>query len=72
MTDVFHTRPGFRHRQVVALLQELNRDIVWAAHKRHAALARRAIDRDAIVHEMLAGGIYIFHLIGQMSKMPAV
>ena len=45
---VRHARPGLGRRQRRALLQQLDRDVVRRAHERHAAVARRTVDRDAV------------------------
>lgn len=72
VAGVAHAEPWFGRGQGAALLQKLDRDIVGAAHKGHAAIAGRAVDGDAIGLKMGAGGIDIVHLIGQMAEVSAV
>src|SRR3546814_13661532 len=53
-SDVRHRGPGFGGREM-AVLQQLDRDAVGRTDKGHMAVARRAVDRHAGVHQVLAG-----------------
>src|SRR5690606_36614375 len=53
----------------IALLQELDRDAVRRADERHAPVARRPVDRHALVHQPLAGGVDVVHLIGEVAEI---
>src|SRR3546814_1699372 len=55
-SGVRHRGPGFGGREM-AVLQQLDRDAVGRTDKGHMAVARRAVDRHAGVHQVLAGGI---------------
>lgn len=72
MAGVFHAGPGFLRRQVVAFLQQLDRDIVRAAHESHMAIPWRTIDRDTCIHQLLAHLVDIFDAVSQMTEMTAV
>src|SRR6056297_3076273 len=69
---VFHARPGFLRRQRIAFLQELDRDVVRRAHECHVSVTRRSVDRDTIVHQMLAHVVNVVDAVGEMAEMPAV
>ena len=45
MTDVLHAGPRFCFREGLARLQQFNRHVVRAAHKRHMTVAGWAVDR---------------------------
>src|SRR5690606_5557024 len=68
VADIGTAGPGLCRGQRAAFLQQLNRDIVGAAHKGHAAITRRAVDGDAIGLQMGAGGVDVIHLIGEVSE----
>ena len=56
----------------LALLQQLERDIVWRADEGHAAVARRPVDRDPCLHEPVARGVDIVDLVGEMAEIASL
>src|SRR5690242_13023141 len=50
---VGHRRPRLGGLEM-AVLQQLDRNVVGRANEGHVAVARRAVDRDATVHQALA------------------
>src|SRR3546814_14382996 len=64
-SGVRHRGPGFGGREM-AVLHQLDRDAVGRTDKGHMAVARRAVDRHAGVHQVLAGGIDIVAAIGEI------
>lgn len=43
--------------------------MVGRAHEGHGALARRAVDGDARVHEPLAERVDVVHLVGEVAEV---
>src|SRR2546421_672929 len=70
LPGIRHRGPGLLRRQRRALLQDLDRMAVRRAHERHIAVARRPIDRDSGLHQLLASRIDIVHLVGEVAEMP--
>ena len=54
-----------------AFLEQLDRDVVGRSDERHAAVARRAVDRHAIVHQPLAGLVDVVDLVGEVAEIAA-
>ena len=52
-------------------MQEFDRDAVWRAYKRHVTVARRAVDGDAVVHELLAERVNVLHAVGEVAEIAA-
>src|SRR5690242_7656560 len=71
LAGVRHRRPRLGRRFRVALLQELDRDAVGRTHERHVAVARWTVDGDAAFHQLLADGIDVVHVIGEMAEVAA-
>ncbi len=69
MAGVLHARPGLFCRQRAAFLQKLDGDVVGRAHKGHAPVARRPVDRDALIHQLLAGLVNVIDLIGEVAEI---
>ena len=52
-------------------LQQLDGDVVGRLDESHVAVTRRAVDGDARIHQLLAGGIDVVDLVGEMPEIPA-
>jgi serine/threonine protein kinase len=65
---VGHRQPGLGRSQGVAGLQQLDRVAVGRLHEGHASIPRRAVDRDARVHQPLAGGVDVVHRVGEVPE----
>ena len=61
--------PGFGGRQRLPGLQDLDGDAVWRADESHAAIARRASDRDAVRRKRGAGFVDV---VDGISEMPEI
>nr|AAY82853.1 predicted lactoylglutathione lyase [uncultured bacterium MedeBAC46A06] len=70
-SGVFHRCPGLGRGLCLAFLEKLDGDVVGRADKGHAAIARWPVDGHSGIHEMLAGGVDVIHIIGQMPKISA-
>src|SRR4051794_21040499 len=68
MADVRHRRPRLLRRLRVALLQDLDRVQIRRADEGHVAVARRTVDGNAGVHQLLASGVDVVDLIGEMAE----
>src|SRR5579875_3412347 len=66
-----HRSPGFLRRLGGALLQKLDRDLVRRADEGHIAVARRPVDGNAGLHELVAGRVNIVHGEGEMAEIAA-
>jgi len=64
-----HRRPGLCDRQRLPVLQQLDRDPVRRAHERHPPVPRRPVDRHAVVHQALAGGVDIVDRVGEVPEV---
>ncbi len=64
-----HGGPRLLHRFRLALLQDLDRDIVGRTDKGHIAVTRRPVDRHAGLHQPFANGIDIFDAEGEMAEI---
>src|SRR6185312_13347124 len=64
LPGVRHRGPGFLGRLRLALLQKLDRMLVGRTHERHVAVARRPVDGDAALLQLLAGRIDVVDLVG--------
>src|SRR3546814_15850336 len=53
------------------LLQQFDRNAVWRADESHVAVARRAVDRDARIHQALALLVDIVDAIGDVAEIAA-
>src|SRR3546814_17453759 len=53
------------------LLQQFDRNAVWRADESHVAVARRAVDRDARIHQALARLVDIVDAIGDVAEIAA-
>ena len=71
MTGVRHRCPRLLRRQRRARLKQLDRDIVGRPDEGHVAVARRPVDRDAIVHQPPAGVVDILHPVGDVAEIAA-
>src|SRR4051794_27816554 len=70
-TAVVHRCPRLGRRESRTILQKLDRNIVGGSNKRHAAVTRRAVDRDSGVHQPPAGLVNIVDLIGEVTEIAA-
>src|SRR5690606_41685626 len=68
--------PGVRHRsprlrlvEGGALLEQFDGDTVRRLDEGHVAVARRAVDGDAGIHQALAGVVDIVDLVGEMAEV---
>ena len=55
----------------MAVLQQLDRDIIRTADERHMAVTRRPVDSDPCVHQALAGFVDILDTVGEMPEIAA-
>jgi hypothetical protein len=69
VAGIRHRRPGLGRRLRIALLQQFDRMQVGRAHERHIAVARRAVDGDAHLHQPLAGRVDVVDLIGEVAEI---
>src|ERR1700722_16504838 len=69
VAGVGHRRPRLCRRLRIALLQKFDRVQVGRAHESHLAVTRRAVDRDAELHQMRAGRVDIVNFIGEMTEV---
>jgi hypothetical protein len=72
VAGVFHAGPGFSRFFGGACLQEFDRDIVRRSDKSHVAIARRPVDDNTIVLQVLAGGIDVIDRVREVAKVAAV
>src|ERR1051326_9037322 len=56
-SGILHRCPGLGAWFGLALLEELDRDVVGRAEAGHAAVSGRAVDGDAGFYELVAGGV---------------
>ncbi len=56
---------------MLAFLQDLDGDTVGRANEGHMAVARRTIDGDAVIHQVLAEGVDVIDLIGEVAEIAA-
>src|ERR1043165_7478458 len=68
---VGHGHPRLGRRQRAAFLQQLDGDAVGRAPEGNVAVARRAIDDDASIHQPRADGIDVIHAIGEVAEIAA-
>ena len=71
LAGVGHRRPGLLLGLRLALLQQLDRDVVGRADEGHAPVARRPVDGDAGLHQPVAGGVDVVDLERQMPEIAA-
>src|SRR5258706_6884011 len=71
VSGVGHRGPRLRRRLGFALLQQLDRMQIRRADKGHLAVARRAVDGDALFHQAVAGGVDVVDLIGEWTEKTA-
>src|SRR5688500_70702 len=68
---VRHGLPRLGGRQRPAFLQQLDGNVVGRAHECHVPVARRPVDRDAVILQALAGGIDVVHRLGEVTRVTA-
>ena len=66
--DIGHAGPGLPGFEP-AVLQQLDGNAVGRAHEGHMAIAWRAIDRNACIHQPLARRVDIIDVIGEMTEI---
>jgi len=66
---VRHRCPGLGRRQRAALLEKLDRDGVRRADEGHVPVPRRAVDRHARVHQLLANRVDVVDPVGEMAEI---
>src|SRR5262245_53146631 len=71
LPDVGHRLPRLALCERLAALQELDGDAIGRAHERHAPVARRPADRDALVEQALARRVDVVDLVGEMAEVAA-
>ena len=64
-------RPRVPARLRLAALQQLDGDVVGGLHEGHVAVARRAVDGDAGIHQPAAGRVDVVDPIGEMAEIAA-
>src|SRR5687768_15447538 len=67
--DVRHGCPRLLRRLGAAAVEKFNRNSVGRFDEGHAAVARRTVDGDAPLHQLLADGVDIFDLEGEMAEI---
>src|SRR5688572_24495756 len=65
---ILHARPRLLRRQV-PVLQQFNRDSVGRLDEGHVPVARGAINRDAGVHQPLAGLVDVLYAVGEVAEI---
>src|SRR3569833_2791090 len=70
LAGVRHRCPGFPGRLRLALLQQLDRMLVWRTDEGHDAVARRPVDGDPALLQLLAGRIDVIDLVGEVPEVP--
>src|SRR5690606_16957938 len=68
-SGIRHRSPGFARWQGITVLQQLDRDQIRRAHKRHVAIARWTVDRHTCIHQALAGGVDVIDGEGEMPEV---
>src|SRR5438045_9773969 len=69
LARVRHRGPRFGRGFGVALLQKLDGNAVGRAHEGHVSVTRRPVDGDAALHQLLADGVTVVHMIGEMAEV---
>src|SRR5579863_1675231 len=68
---VGHRVPGFGRRERLALLQQLDGDVVGGAYERHVAVARWPQDGHAVLLQATAAGVDVVDLVGEVAEVAA-
>src|SRR5579871_1923990 len=66
---VGHGGPWLLWRECGAALQQLDRDSVGRTNESHVPVARRAIDGNAAIHQLLANRVDIVDAIGKVAEI---
>ncbi|KAG5729160.1 hypothetical protein E4T56_gene8893, partial [Termitomyces sp. T112] len=68
VAGVRHRGPGLLRRLRIALLEQFDRVQIRRPDEGHVAVARRPVDGDAGLHQLLAGGVDVVDLLGEMAE----
>src|SRR4051812_13825113 len=69
MAGVRHRRPWLLRRQRVAFLKQFDGVQIGRTDEGHLAIARRTVDGDAELHQVIAGGVDVVDLISEMAEI---